>query len=72
MQEMTKTTTNEVATDDGFGVSENRSGTSLIIGKMVKFTNDGPQPKDDPISTSPKRMQQGTSASDDMDDDLPF
>ena len=26
---------------DGFGVPENRSNTSPIIGRMVKFTNDG-------------------------------
>jgi hypothetical protein len=35
MQEITTTT------GDGFGVPENRNNASPIIGKMVKFTNDG-------------------------------
>jgi hypothetical protein len=35
MQEITTTT------GDGFGVAENRSNASPIIGRMVKFTNDG-------------------------------
>jgi hypothetical protein len=35
MQEITTTAS------DGFGVPENRSNASPIIGKMVRFTNDG-------------------------------
>jgi hypothetical protein len=39
--EVSESRTSVTTTGDGFGVSENRSNASPIIGKMVKFTNDG-------------------------------
>jgi hypothetical protein len=57
MKDMTKVTTDKAATSDGFGVPENRSnrsGANPIIGKMVKFTNDGKFVVDKTTGISPE------------------